>query len=32
MSKMIMSNMGGGITIRNVESGAEVLLSLPLVP
>jgi signal transduction histidine kinase len=30
MSKMIMNHMGGGITIRNVEGGAEVLLKLPL--
>ena len=32
MSKMIMDKMGGGITIRNVEGGAEVLISLPLLP
>jgi signal transduction histidine kinase len=30
MSKMIMDHMGGGITIRNAEDGAEVLLTLPL--
>jgi PAS domain S-box-containing protein len=30
MSKMIMNNMDGGITIRNIEGGAEVLLSLPV--
>jgi PAS domain S-box-containing protein len=30
MSKMIMDNMGGDITIHNVEDGAEVLLTLPL--
>ncbi len=30
MSKMIMDHMGGDITIRNVEGGVEVLLTLPL--
>jgi signal transduction histidine kinase len=30
MSKMIMDNMGGGIAIRNIEGGAEVLLTMPL--
>ncbi len=30
MSKMIMKNMGGNITIRNVEDGAEALLTLSL--
>jgi signal transduction histidine kinase len=30
MSKMIMDNMGGNITIKNSEGGAEVLLALPL--
>ena len=30
MSKMIMANMGGDITIRNVADGAEVLITLPL--
>lgn len=30
MSKMIMDNMGGDISIRNVEDGAEVLITLPL--
>ncbi len=31
MSKMIMDNMGGDISIRNVEGGTEVLLTLPLI-
>jgi signal transduction histidine kinase len=30
MSKMIMSNMGGSIAIRNIGGGAETLLTLPL--
>jgi signal transduction histidine kinase len=30
MSKMIMDHMEGGIVIRNVEDGTEVLLTLPL--
>jgi len=30
MSKMIMDDMGGDIVIRNIEGGAEVLISLPL--
>ncbi len=30
MSKMIMKNMNGDVMIRNVEDGAEVLLTLPL--
>jgi PAS domain S-box-containing protein len=29
MSKTIMENMGGGIAIRSVDGGAEVLLTLP---
>ncbi len=30
MSKMIMDHMDGDIVIRNIEGGAEVLISLPL--
>jgi signal transduction histidine kinase len=30
LSKMIMQNMGGDIAIKNVEDGAEVLITLPL--
>ena len=30
MSKMIMDHMDGGISLRNIEGGAEVLLTLPL--
>lgn len=30
MSKMIMEKMGGDITVRNVEGGAETLISMPV--
>ncbi|MFA7243315.1 MAG: ATP-binding protein [Sulfuricellaceae bacterium] len=30
MSKMIMDNMGGDISVRNVEDGAELTITLPL--
>lgn len=32
MSKMIMEKMGGDITVRNIDGGAEALISLPIVP